>query len=148
MSFPDPPGYVLLQTQRLVMWLLSLIVGKLFTCDTQLRDADNNPLDYSICDMSSSHISVLLYATSPVVFTFMLRPFSNSLESITLAVCLGLACRTGTEPKINRPQLAGLGIALAFGVFVRVTMFAFATPLVVAAIARTMQQVHLSSPVK
>ncbi|TKA55919.1 hypothetical protein B0A53_01618 [Rhodotorula sp. CCFEE 5036] len=71
--------------------------------------------------------TLLLLATSPITLTFLLRPFSNSLETFCLALLLYQTSqleRSRREGKI----LVLVGAIVAFGCFVRVTFVSFALP--------------------
>lgn len=80
---------------------------------------------------AGSPIPLLVFASSPAVYTLLLRPFSNALETLLLAVALHLSLQ-GWQPK-SPPRLAALGAVLALGFFTRITFVAFAAPLVVDA---------------
>ncbi|BGP56575.1 alpha 1,2 mannosyltransferase [Rhodotorula sphaerocarpa] len=75
----------------------------------------------------SSRLALLLWATSPVTLTFLLRPFSNSLETLCLAVVLYLAVRPA-GPRLSTGSRALFGAVVAYGCFVRVTFAAYALP--------------------
>lgn len=92
------------------------------------------PLDYSLWIISRSSLALLLFASSPVTLTFLLRPFSNSLETVLLAAAFLLADRLlrSTSKRLSNSHLLALGVVLALGVWTRVTFVAFAAPLVVA----------------
>ncbi|GAA6040508.1 hypothetical protein JCM8097_005439 [Rhodosporidiobolus ruineniae] len=121
----SPSGRAFFLAQRAVMLLLSFRIDNL------------------IWRTSRSSASLLLFASSPVTFTFLLRPFSNSLEAVALAALLLILSRLSITP--NRWTLFQLGAVLAYGVFTRITFAAFATPLVCAAVFRLSQSVRWSS---
>ncbi|GAA6053257.1 hypothetical protein NBRC10513_007170 [Rhodotorula toruloides] len=106
-----PTGYALFLAQKLAMLLFSFLI------------------DYLIWSTSNgSPIPLLLFASSPVVFTFLLRPFSNSLETLVLAAAFYLAPR---DAKRDSPfRLLAFGAVTALGIFTRITFVAFAAPLV------------------
>jgi hypothetical protein len=81
--------------------------------------------------MSRSSTSVLLLASSPVALTFLLRPFSNTLETLFLAVTALLVKSVMSIP--SGRTLIVLGAVLALGVFTRITFVAFVLPLVISA---------------
>lgn len=87
-----------------------------------------------------SQLALLLFASSPVTFTFLLRPFSNSIETLVYAAALLALRRTATE--VTTARMATLGALVAFGVFTRVTFLAFATPVVLAAMLFAARQTH------
>ncbi|KAF9224898.1 hypothetical protein BS17DRAFT_731607 [Gyrodon lividus] len=109
-------------------------------------------LDYSVLSLISApapqRLGLLLLASSYVMHTFQVRPFSNSLESVLVALCLVLLQRmiTGglTRHKIggkdvddgalNRSRtfkrdLHLLAILAVIGTFTRPTFLAFALPI-------------------
>ncbi|GAA6016294.1 hypothetical protein JCM10207_000460 [Rhodosporidiobolus poonsookiae] len=112
LGWHSPSASALFAAPRLVMLLFSFL------------------LDVCIWRTSRSKTAVLLFASSPVTFTFLLRPFSNSLETLLLGIVFALSGISKTAP--SRRRLAALGAALAFGVFTRITFAAFALPLVLA----------------
>lgn len=75
----------------------------------------------------SDRPTLLLLATAPVTLTFLLRPFSNSLETFCLALLL---YQTSCLERYRREGkgLALVGAIVAFGCFVRVTFVSFALP--------------------
>lgn len=126
-----PSGRTLLLAQRSFMWLSSLVVGALVhprhrpsTLLTSYR------IDYVVWQLSHSPIALLLFASSPVTFTFLSRPFSNSLETVLSALALLLAEQARAR-KLAATPMTLLGVVLAAGVFTRVTFVAFAAPLVI-----------------
>ncbi|GAA6050678.1 hypothetical protein JCM3770_000888 [Rhodotorula araucariae] len=109
---PDPPATTLFAAQRAVMLFLS------FSIDFMLWRVSRR-----------TRLSLLLFGSSPVVFTFILRPFSNSLETLFLAAAhLQLY---DVQKRVAPVALAGLGGVLAAGIFTRITFTAFALPIVV-----------------
>lgn len=92
------------------------------------------PPDYAVWSISRSPVSLILLASSPVTFTFLLRPFSNSLETVLLAVAFLLLGRPTQwiSVSLGRTRLGLIGAVLALGVWTRITFAAFAAPLVVA----------------
>jgi phosphatidylinositol glycan class Z len=87
--------------------------------------------DWTISRSTSSDIPLLLFATAPITFSFLVRPFSNSLETILYAVALYLVGRiVKARGKDTSIEVGALGSILAMGVFARVTFLAFAVPLV------------------
>ncbi|BGP33424.1 alpha 1,2 mannosyltransferase [Rhodotorula toruloides] len=97
------------------------------------------PTDYLIWSTSNgSPISLLMFASSPVVFTFLLRPFSNSLETLLLAAAFRLAPRRVRRD--SQSSLIAFGAVLALGVFTRITFVAFAAPLVLDVAQRCASQ--------
>ncbi|KIJ16432.1 glycosyltransferase family 22 protein [Paxillus involutus ATCC 200175] len=109
-------------------------------------------LDYSLLSLISSpahqRLGLLLLASSYVMHTFQVRPFSNSLESVLVALCLVLfqrivadglthhngggkdaddsASKRGRTFKRDLHLLAILGVV---GTFTRPTFLAFALPI-------------------
>ncbi|KWU44848.1 hypothetical protein RHOSPDRAFT_33670 [Rhodotorula sp. JG-1b] len=75
----------------------------------------------------SNRPTLLLFATSPITLTFLLRPFSNSLETFCLALLLYQTSRLERARKKGR-TLVLVGAIVAFGCFVRVTFVSFALP--------------------
>lgn len=126
--------------------MLSLVVGELQPSGLRRVSADSPRVDYSIWTVSSSSTSLLLFASSPITVTFLLRPFSNSLETILLAIIFLLAqANLHTRSRLLSPnRMAVLGAVSALGVWTRITFVAFAcVPLlgvVVGAWLRTPKQ--------
>lgn len=133
------------------MFLLSLSIGAVrssprlhafcsFPCFVSLSD-------WMIWITSKSEISNLLFATSPVTFTFLLRPFSNSLETLIFAIALSLVGKildTHGET-ISKTWTTVLGSVLAVGIFTRITFLAFAVPLIGAVGIGALQRGRASS---
>ncbi|GAA5991121.1 hypothetical protein JCM10908_006546 [Rhodotorula pacifica] len=95
-------------------------------------------IDWLLWRTSSSHQpTLLLFATSPITFTFLLRPFSNSLETLCLALLLYLTYRAHPLPSVRTATI--VGAVVAFGCFVRVTFVAFALPACVHLLASTIR---------
>ncbi|GAA5926902.1 glycosylphosphatidylinositol-alpha 1,2 mannosyltransferase [Sporobolomyces koalae] len=94
-------------------------------------------IDACIYKMANSILPLLLFASSPVTLAFLVRPFSNSIETacLALALCLGTA-----KPPVQSWNMLFLGAVLAFGLWTRVTFAAFALPLVVSVALDLLQQ--------
>ncbi|GAA5926955.1 hypothetical protein JCM1841_001597 [Sporobolomyces salmonicolor] len=107
-----PTGWAIFAAQRAVMLLLSFAT------------------DWMIWSTCRSSLAVLLFASSAVTTTFLLRPFSNSLETWFFAASIALVFRVSSRPRTR--HLALLGGAFTLGIWTRVTFVAFASPLVVA----------------
>ncbi|GAA5873166.1 hypothetical protein JCM8547_006806 [Rhodosporidiobolus lusitaniae] len=112
----DPSTRALFVAQRGIMLLFSFV------------------LDYLVWTTSRSDLSLLLFASSPLTFTFLLRAFSNTLEGFLLA--LSFSSLNRILVKASPRSLAFLGTVLSLGFFTRITFIAFATPLVVATVVR------------
>ncbi|GAA5915898.1 hypothetical protein JCM6882_001754 [Rhodosporidiobolus microsporus] len=110
---PSPSARALFVAERTIMLLFSFA------------------LDYLIHLTSKCRTAVVLFASSPVTFTFLLRPFSNSLETLALACLFASTSTKDLFGSSHAPRLA-LGAVLAIGVFIRVTFAAFAAPLLLA----------------
>jgi phosphatidylinositol glycan class Z len=132
------------------MCALSVFVGELSANFSSQTMADRISEDYSIWRMSRSTTSVLLFATSPVLFTFLLRPFSNSLETILLAATFLLTDIISHRGNQQLPQglMGALGLVLALGVLTRITFVAFAAPLVAAIVILGTRAVSSESWIK
>ncbi|KAK4055890.1 alpha 1,2 mannosyltransferase [Microbotryomycetes sp. JL221] len=115
-----PSGYQLFVAQRTFMWLASLIV------------------DYTIFNVAThKRLSLILISTSPVMLTFMLRPFSNSIETILLSTCV--VCYHKWSQTRSQLLLVLMSAIGSLAVFTRITFVAFAAPvatLVVSYIVR------------
>ncbi|GAA5963081.1 hypothetical protein JCM8115_002616 [Rhodotorula mucilaginosa] len=106
----QPSARVLFAAERSVMLLLTF------------------SMDWLVWRTSRSHRpTLLLFATSPITLTFLLRPFSNSLETVCLALLL---YQTSCLERYRREGkgLVLVGAIVAFGCFVRVTFVSFALP--------------------
>lgn len=65
-----------------------------------------------------------------MTFTFLLRPFSNSLETLLFAGALALVGRIVAEPGPVRARwMVLLGLTVAAGLWTRVTFVAFVGPV-------------------
>lgn len=132
-STADPSARLLFCAERCVMLACSFCAGTL--CTSLLRATEPHlthsmltNADWLVWRTSgSSRLALLLWATSPVTLTFLLRPFSNSLETLCLAVVLYLAVRP-RGPRLSIGSRALFGAVVAYGCFVRVTFAAFAVP--------------------
>lgn len=99
--------------------------------------------DWTLSRSTSSDLPLLLFATAPITFAFLVRPFSNSLETILYAVALYLVGRiVESRGKDTRMAMGSLGAVLAMGIFTRVTFLAFAVPLVGAIVVSTFLQIR------
>ncbi|GAA5839969.1 hypothetical protein JCM11251_006574 [Rhodosporidiobolus azoricus] len=106
----------------------SLTARALFATERAVMLLFSFALDYLVHATSESRTTLLLLASSPVTFTFLLRPFSNSLETLAFAALISLVRRAGRKPSLR--ILGGIGLVLAIGVFIRITFVAFAAPAV------------------
>lgn len=105
-----------------------------------------NLADYTVWIISRSRVALLIYATAPVTFTFLLRPFSNSLETFVLGGLFALAPRHSDHTTIWR--LVGLGVLAAIGAFTRITTVAFALPLAFATMTAAATPEKRTRPLK
>lgn len=125
-----PSARVLFLVQRLCMWALSLVIGELAP-PRLVRRLTNFPPDCILALSCESEIPLFLFATSPITFTFLLRPFSNSLETLLFAFAFLLLSKIiKTDRRMPVGWTTTLGGTLVLGVFTRVTFVAFAAPLV------------------
>ncbi|GAA5855852.1 hypothetical protein JCM9279_003339 [Rhodotorula babjevae] len=133
--------------------LLKLLVGQspsaaaLFAAERAVMLLFSFWVDYAVWRASArSRLSVLLLASSPVTFTFLLRPFSNALETILLALAYFRAFYF-LKPRraASHIQLFGLGVVLAAGIFTRITFAAFALPLGLGTVASVVGSIFSSS---
>lgn len=86
------------------------------------------PTDVMVARLSRQpRLPLLLLASSPVAFSFLLRTFSNPLETLFLAALY----LEYSDLKSSRQamQLGALGAVLAAGIFTRSTFAAFALPI-------------------
>ena len=112
------------------MWGLSLVVGKLLPAPPRPHLTDFVP-DWIVSLSCESSTPLFLFATAPITFTFLLRPFSNSLETLLFAFAILLLRKiVGADQRLPMGWSAALGGTMALGVFTRVTFVAFAAPLV------------------
>ncbi|KAH7910895.1 glycosyltransferase family 22 protein [Hygrophoropsis aurantiaca] len=95
-------------------------------------------LDYILIRLiampDARRLGLLLLASSHVVLTFQVRPFSNSIESVLVASSLALLRRVVSvlpESADKRPMRALCGLAVLFvaGTFARPTFLVFASPI-------------------
>ena len=79
-------GWLLLVTPRLLLCLLS------FTFDVVLyRIVGQTSCDQNVADRrEKQEKALLLFASSWPTFVFLCRPFSNTLESLVLALCFAV----------------------------------------------------------
>ncbi|KAH8928967.1 glycosyltransferase family 22 protein [Atractiella rhizophila] len=108
-----PSARTLFLAQRLFYFLLSLLLDALFF------------------SLSSSRTQKMLYLLSPLPYTFLLRSFSNTVETVLLAAsfllvkCMGFPC---SKRKRNALFFI-LGAVVALGIWTRVTFVAFYAPI-------------------
>lgn len=113
-------------------------LGSFISCD--LVELDSKIvccfyLDLSLWNISQSTTSLLIYASSPVVFTFLQRPFSNSIETLLLALAILSYTRAiRLNSSISKFWSTLLGSLVAVGVFTRVTFLAFVLPLILGTV--------------
>ncbi|KAM0786437.1 hypothetical protein ACM66B_001901 [Microbotryomycetes sp. NB124-2] len=112
-----PSARQLFYAQRIFMWLASLST------------------DYAVAKLSpNKRTSLALLATSPVTLTFLLRPFSNALETVILALVLVFFVEWA-ETRARTPLLC-LAAFASLGIFTRITFVAFAAPIAVMLLAK------------
>ncbi|GAA5895674.1 glycosylphosphatidylinositol-alpha 1,2 mannosyltransferase [Sporobolomyces salmoneus] len=102
-------------------------------------------IDLCVYRASRSILSLLLFASAPVTLTFLVRPFSNSIETVVLAIALYLTAQVLSQKTRN---LIPLGAVLAFGIWTRITFIAFSVLLVMAVIWFFARQSSLSGLIK
>ncbi|KAH9930751.1 Alg9-like mannosyltransferase family-domain-containing protein [Fomitopsis serialis] len=95
-------------------------------------------LDHTVCQLVSNPAdrlrALVLLASSYVMHTFQVRPFSNSIEAIIVAMSLS-SYKSLIETEWNRslgtfsPDLISLAIYCVMGVFTRPTFLAFILPV-------------------
>lgn len=105
----------------------------------QTKSADTSTAEYALWRVSRrSKLSLLLFASSPVTFTLLLRPFSNSVETLLLAAAYLQMGKLGNRP--SKVPLVGMGAVLAAGIFTRVTFAMFVLPLVLSVVIKLARQ--------
>ncbi|GAA5998439.1 glycosylphosphatidylinositol-alpha 1,2 mannosyltransferase [Rhodotorula paludigena] len=110
LGISSPDATTLFASERAVMLLLS------FSLDLVVARLSRQP-----------RLPLLLLASSPVAFSFLLRTFSNPLETLFLAALyLEYADLKSSRLAI---QLGALGAVLAAGIFTRSTFAAFVLPV-------------------
>lgn len=120
------------------MWTLSLAIGNQShpaPC-IHLQLTHSHPSIYTDCTVyltTGSVLALLFLATSPAMFTFLLRPFSNSLETLLFAFALACIGSMARQPGLIKPVwMVMIGIAVGVGLWTRVTFVAFVAPVGVA----------------
>ncbi|CAI5740940.1 unnamed protein product [Hyaloperonospora brassicae] len=122
-------GWLLLVTPRLLLCLLS------FTFDVVLyRIVGQTSCDQNAADRrEKQEKALLLFASSWPTFVLLCRPFSNTLESLVLALCFAVLFLADPHRRVLcgvvHVQTVLLGSLLAVGVFTRFTFPAFFFPL-------------------
>lgn len=94
----------------------------------------------------SNRWALRFFAWNYVTFTFLVRPFSNSLETLVLALVTLLSMELLLRRNPLRSSallLSLLGSTCAFGCFVRMTFPAFGTPLVVLVLWKALRRRHV-----
>ncbi|KDE05330.1 hypothetical protein MVLG_04246 [Microbotryum lychnidis-dioicae p1A1 Lamole] len=114
---PHPSGYALFLAQRFFLFLLSVII------------------DICLQSIARSNTPALVFATSPIVFAFLVRPFSNSLEAILLALAIFVAHGILTQPP-SKLHYATYALVTSLGVFTRISFLFFTLPPVLAILCR------------
>jgi phosphatidylinositol glycan class Z len=103
-------GYTLYYLPRLFLFVTSFI------------------LDWIVWKLSKEDPdAILTLATSWVMFSYMLTPFSNTAEAIILAITIYIVLRTKGKSWHEYVLIGGL---IAFGEFSRITFILYAFPLV------------------
>lgn len=127
---------------------LSALLGNFFAL---FRVTTKSTVDFSVWSLvsqpASRRLPLLLLASSYVTCTFQVRPFSNSLESVLLSLCLVLFRRIldkQTRFKVGQQKCGDrsyhpsytlkrdlhlLAVLAVFGTFTRPTFVAFALPI-------------------
>ncbi|SCV74890.1 BQ2448_7919 [Microbotryum intermedium] len=104
-----PSGCALFLAQRFVMFLFTIII------------------DICLQSIAHSNTPALVFATSPIVFAFLVRPFSNSLEAILVALAACVAHLILTRPP-SKLHYATYGVLTSLGVFTRISFLFFTLP--------------------
>ncbi|KZP17350.1 glycosyltransferase family 22 protein [Athelia psychrophila] len=90
-------------------------------------------LDFSVWQLvdnpTSRAYALLLLASSHVMHTFQVRPFSNSLEAVLVVLCFVLLRRLMDGRKPSSLYLHAMAVLCVLGLFTRVTFMAFALPV-------------------
>lgn len=96
-------------------------------------------LDYSVSllvhNPESRRYALLLLASSYVMHTFQVRPFSNSIEAALVALCFAVfrnfweTYRRNTAGKNSNVHLHILAVLFVMGTFTRVTFVVFVLPI-------------------
>ncbi|EIW79621.1 glycosyltransferase family 22 protein [Coniophora puteana RWD-64-598 SS2] len=108
-------------------------------------------LDYCVYHLvpgrSSRWAALVLLASSHVVLTFQVRPFSNSVEAVLLALSLLVLRRLldTFDAKVIK-DLAILGSFCVAGTFVRPTFPAFVLPIAAQALSHTYRVISSARP--
>ncbi|KAH9924841.1 Alg9-like mannosyltransferase family-domain-containing protein [Fomitopsis serialis] len=129
--WPNRNPYAMFVVERLSMFYISLWL-------------DSSVLELVI-DPADRMRTVVLLASSFVMLTFQVRPFSNSLEAVCVATCLS-ALKPIVHPlwhKTSRnhaPELISLAISGVLGVFMGPTFLAFALPIIAQALLWTIRR--------
>ncbi|KAK4047396.1 alpha 1,2 mannosyltransferase [Microbotryomycetes sp. JL201] len=117
----SPSARQLFLAQRIFMWLTSLLI------------------DYAVATLAPARrMSLILLATSPITLTFLVRPFSNALETVILA--LALVCYNKWSLTRQRTPLMCLASLASLGVFTRITFMAFVSPIAAVLLATLVPQ--------
>ncbi|KAK1943851.1 GPI mannosyltransferase 4 [Phytophthora citrophthora] len=122
-------GFVMLVTPRLLLCLLSFIIDAVL---------------YQVVGILSRHLkpevqkekqekALLLFASSWPTLVFLCRPFSNTFETLVLALCFAVLFLVNPHRRalcgIFHVQTVLLGSLLAFGFFTRFTFPVFFFPI-------------------
>jgi hypothetical protein len=96
--------------------------------------------DWVVFRLSKSrNVPRLLLASSGVTLTFLLRPFSNTIETTLLAFVLYFVDLITSSRCPRLLHVAALGCIIALGIWTRITFLAFALPAVVATLWTILQ---------
>ncbi|KAH9944881.1 Alg9-like mannosyltransferase family-domain-containing protein [Amylocystis lapponica] len=135
------------------IWRVPLTPLTLFRLERFMSLCYSFVLDYCVFQLVPNPVlrgqALILLASSYVIHTFQVRPFSNSLEAVLVALSLvflqNLLSSAGyVDSRNNRRQdgrwsLALLAILFVLGTFARLTFVAFALPIAVEALKWTLQ---------
>ncbi|KAG1740454.1 glycosyltransferase family 22 protein [Suillus paluster] len=99
-------------------------------------------LDYSLMNLvsppSDRRLGLLLLASSHITNTFQVRPFSNSIEAVLVALSLALSRKINSVKTVEKSYfLHLLAITFVTGIFTRPTFLIFGAPIAYQVALRT-----------
>eukprot|EP00898_Chlorokybus_atmophyticus_P001793 jgi/Chlat1/2614/Chrsp178S02457 len=127
------PPYLLLRavSQKWGEWVVKpgalLLLPRIYLFGTSLIADMAVAKASALC--GSSPRTLLVYASAWPTLLFMTRTFSNTLETLLLALAVLAVMPTPHKTKCTLLQCLWLGAVLAFGLFARFTFAFFAAPL-------------------
>lgn len=133
----SPAPWALFVIQRASFLLLSFVLGEAMPVMHAMSQLTRFS-DFAVARLVPHRrtAALVLLGSSYVMLTFQLRPFSNSIEALLVALALlTLQDLLNKSPqRSNLTKLTLLVVICVVGVFTRITFLAFALPIIIQAV--------------